>query len=550
MKTRNKKPIRNLAKYAMGSGAGGVIKGYMPDPNEVFAQNNIDIAKAQYEASTNPWIQGAKAVGGLAMGVGMNMFSNAGGIKGLTTDLKKFGLGTGPMGSEGVAIETEEGEVLEKPNGQVTKEGGQKHTQGGNQKVVAPGTTIFSDQIMIGGQTMAERKLARERGLAKLTKAVERDASDMLAKNTLKEMSAKYAVEEQQDLEVQEYANQLDETYNYAMGTGKYGVQKFGKGGKVGPDPYVASTFLNNFGELTPEQIAMERLNKVNTEIERHFGNGDLNTSNYKGINLKQFEPQNQQNTPTEVAISTPSGTPGDAAWMAEDNAFWEQRAKDAPAVLADSANANLSLGDMLGMGSSLYGGFAALANTKSNRANTKINENEYRDFGIDALKANEDATNFLSGQQEKQLQDVNLASKDAITTNRNSARGVNQNRAMNAGVFVNTNKAKADIYDNFSKQMLTQLNAKAGLENIQDNMVMQGATVAKGLNDEDTDNYYTQLGADKQGLANMGMNLGKNLNVQKGNQDFLDMLPDLSAYGLGYTRGAKGKLEIQKIKD
>jgi hypothetical protein len=250
--------------------------------------------------------------------------------------------------------------------------------------------------------------------------------------------------------------------------------------------------------------------------------------------------------------VEKATGNPDDDWWAAEADS--REHLGYAPLTpdkgeVYKTANANLSLGDMLGMGSSLYGGFAAMANTRKNMAGTQVNENEFRDFGIDALQANEDATKFLSGQQEKALTDINLDASSAVISNRNSARGVNQNRALNAGVFVNANKAKADVYDNFSKQMMGQLNTKAGLENMQDQMVMQGAGIAKGLNDEDWDNYWTQLGADKQGLANMGMNLGKSLNVQKGNQDFLDMLPDLSAYGLGYTRGENGKLEIAKIK-
>jgi hypothetical protein len=588
MRTKNKRGARTIAQYAMGSGAAGVIKGYMPDPNEVFAQNSIDIAKAQYEASTNPWVQGGKALGGAAMGIGMNMFSGAGGFGALKTDIGKLtapkaAMGTGPQGASGVPIETEEGEVLETPEGQITQENGQKHTEGGNQKVVAPGTTIFSDQIKVEGKTMAERKLAREKNMKRLSKAVERDASDALAKNTLKQTSEKYKIEEQQDLEVQEYASKLDDQYNYAMGTGKYGVQKF----QYGTDPNGVEVL-----DETPEE-AMARLAKANAESQKLFGNPiakggqnffsgsmlpptstkaieNLSKANtdwasyeaspeyhntYTGPNLSEYAVKPQigatPNTQVAPAVATTSNTPGDAAWVAEDDAFWANEKKVNPAGFVEpyaSANANFSLGDVIGMGSSLYGGFAQSANTKANRANTVVNKNEYRDFGIDALKANEDATAFLGGQQEKALQDINLSATGAITANRNTARGVNQNRAMDAGVFVNANKAKANVFDNFSKQMMTQLNAKAGLENTQDQYVMQGALTAKGLNDEDTDNYYSQRGADIAGLSNMGMNLGKQLNVSKGNQDFLNMLPDLTSHGLGYTRGANGKLMVQKI--
>jgi hypothetical protein len=299
---------------------------------------------------------------------------------------------------------------------------------------------------------------------------------------------------------------------------------------------------------------AIENLSKANTDWASYEASPEYHNT-YTGPNLSEYAVKPQigatPNTQVAPAVATTSNTPGDAAWVAEDDAFWANEKKVNPAGFVEpyaSANANFSLGDVIGMGSSLYGGFAQSANTKANRANTVVNKNEYRDFGIDALKANEDATAFLGGQQEKALQDINLSATGAITANRNTARGVNQNRAMDAGVFVNANKAKANVFDNFSKQMMTQLNAKAGLENTQDQYVMQGALTAKGLNDEDTDNYYSQRGADIAGLSNMGMNLGKQLNVSKGNQDFLNMLPDLTSHGLGYTRGANGKLMVQKI--
>ena len=76
-----KKPRRKLAKYAMGTGNTGVVKGYMPNPSEVFRQNQIDLNQAKYEAASNPFVQGLELLGGVATQAGLSMAS-----KGLEED--------------------------------------------------------------------------------------------------------------------------------------------------------------------------------------------------------------------------------------------------------------------------------------------------------------------------------------------------------------------------------------------------------------------------------------------------------------------------------
>ena len=260
IKNQNMKPkkrkTRKMDSYAMGSGNTGVIKGYMPDPSEVFRQNRIDQDTAISEAASNPFVIGLDMLGSLTTQVGMSMaggskgegnnldfVKGAGGIQVENTNFKTGGLGgptdtayaakgTGAKGVGGIGVNVEKGEILETPEGEMIEEGGNKHTAGGNDKVVPKGTLVFSDQLEIDGKTMADRKKARERSLSKMTKDLEKDPTDMIAKETYKKSKEKYDYEEKQDLFLQGVAGEMDKMHNavFGKGTSEEGVREYEDG--------------------------------------------------------------------------------------------------------------------------------------------------------------------------------------------------------------------------------------------------------------------------------------------------------------------------------
>lgn len=236
---------RKIGSYAMGSGNTGVIKNYMADPSEVFRQNEIDINRAQYEGSSNPFVIGLKALGGLTTQVGMSMMGNEE-VK-VDTDLidsdlatpSKLGefigastngdgmyaaKGTSSAGT-GTKVNAEAGEIVETPDGGMAELGGKKHTDGGENLEVPEGTLIFSDQLKVGGKTMAERKKAREASLSKMKKNLAKDPSDAINKETFRKSKAKYDYEEKNDLMIQGIAGEMDKMMSFAFGTSSKGVQ-------------------------------------------------------------------------------------------------------------------------------------------------------------------------------------------------------------------------------------------------------------------------------------------------------------------------------------
>lgn len=416
-----------------------------------------------------------------------------------STNLPQFALG-GVAG--GVPIEVEDDEVLETPDGSVAQVNGNTHAEGGEDMNVPNGTKIFSDRIKVGDKTMAERKAAREKIEARIQRLAAKNPTDQLLKNSLKRTLEVNAMEEAQDMEIQMMAQQK------AQGA----RQKFAGGGIAGDETSYIQ--YDEFGNpITAEQaytnpgLPMEGMETASQVPIFNWGFND---------------------TYQNVAPSTPA-TP--------------------VATTAKSGNKSASaftLGDGIGMAGNLFGAVAPLLNTIANRAGDMPNKNAFKNFGKDALDANEDAQGYVRGQRENAEEDLRTARNASKIANRDGARGINTIRALDLATDLGYGKGTNQIYDTFAKQMMTMLGQKSELENVQDTYVMSGEAKRDQADRADRDNFYANRGAD---FANLGTNIqgiGKNLNTHKGNQDMVDLLAQLSKYGLNYTRDKNGKLILE----
>ena len=194
MKSNSRK--NRLPKYAIGTS----ITNYIEDPSEALAQNSINIAKAQYEAASNPFVMGLQALSGIGMQAGVTMFDKAGGFGKL--------LGKKATGGRvsGIPVEVEGDEVGETPDGQLLDFNGPSHENGGIETTLPEGTEIYSKRIKIGGESMADRKKKRESIMARYTKKSE--AGDTLAKNALDRIKVGYDKEEELDRQIQDAISQ------------------------------------------------------------------------------------------------------------------------------------------------------------------------------------------------------------------------------------------------------------------------------------------------------------------------------------------------------
>lgn len=234
--------MKNTSKKCAKSGrkkyAGGTsITNYIEDPSEALAQNQINIAKAQYEGATNPWVLGTKGAGALMTGVG-EMLGGTEALAGFAqkgiTKLIKAGGGT--VNSQ-VPVEVEGEEVGEMPNGQLLDFQGPSHEQGGIDANLPEGTEIYSKRIQIDGKTMADRKKARESIVSRYTK--KSDKGDFIAGNSLKRIKVATEKEEAFDRAVQDAIHKSLQT----QGKSLVGREQHGFNPVVGSDNMLDSAY-------------------------------------------------------------------------------------------------------------------------------------------------------------------------------------------------------------------------------------------------------------------------------------------------------------------
>ena len=197
--------------------------------------------------------------------------------------------------------------------------------------------------------------------------------------------------------------------------------------------------------------------------------------------------------------------------------------------------------GDLLGMAGNLYQAFAPLNNTMANRASDTPNINPYKGFGDDALKANDQAKTYAQRMLDSQLQDLESSSLSARRTSRNSAMGVNTQRALDLAIESNKEKATRGIYDSFTNQMLGLFNAQSQLENQQDAYQMQGKAAQDLADRQDKDNFYSQLGIDKTNVGRGIAETGKAFNQTRTNDATENLLNSMFRYTS--VDGSTGKL-------
>ncbi len=475
-------------KFAFGStsvGNNSQVKNYIEQPNDALAKNQEAIAQAMYEASSDPLYVGMKALGGLGMGVAGQMGGTgsavADGAMSMFSSLE-FAMG-GIAGGE--QIEVEGKEVIETPNGKVKEVKGPSHENGGVDVTVPTGSSIFSDRIKVEGETMAMRKKARAAKLEKLDKKLKESPTDKIAKTTYARTKSALDKEEQMDMQLQELIGGI-------------------LGGSGGPQQKAA------FG--------------MNVGYDPNDPNLDAILGDEQGMYNPDGSLVNQK--PTLQAAPIMQNFAGKST------------------TVADKDGNDVAFGDILTVGGGLFSSFAPYLNTLRNRAGDTANVNAYKDFGKDALDANQNAQGYVEGQKQDALQDLTLSKRTAQVNARKGSRSINTMRALNLGSEQEANKSMQDIYGQYSQQMMQLLGQQSGLENQQDQAVMQGEEKRDTADRMDKDAFNTALA---KNLGTIGQGLqetGKSLNAGAENEVTMNMLNQLSTY---FDMDAKGNLIPKK---
>lgn len=528
----NSDPMQNYVaqRYAQMSNNPAFIE----DPNSTLADNNIRKAKAMQDAQSNPWTQGLDILGSLAMQTGMSMMgsgmtgttpsgdaaatngmggwlNNLGGmdqdpygwnnttfVPGAT--VTKMALG-GKTGMNPVEVEGQE--VGQLPNGQLLDFKGPSHEAGGINTMLPDATTIFSKRIKIDGKTMADRKKLREKQTGKLEKLQKDNGTDILLKNAMERTKVTTEAEDAFDLQLQE---QIASLYGQNQETAAYGSSGTGN-----PWQQMLQQMFQTFGQGQQGVVP----NMTGTSADYHtpvtgavdyanpFGN---ETMQELVINVDRKQPE----TSTALPVASNTDTPGEGFSLNQ---------------------AGLpTFGDALGIYGNLKQAYDPMNLTLENRAGDTPNINAFKDFGKDGLNVLDDAKKYVSQVRDENLAGMNLARTGAVNRNRNTARGINTQRALDLATDSQVNKSMNDIYSNFASQMMGILSQEAGMENQQDSMVMQGEQARDLADRQDRDMFYTNLSRDKQAVGEALTRTGKATNEIKGrgvNQTFLNQMSD-----------------------
>jgi hypothetical protein len=482
-------------------------------------------------------------LGGVAMGVGQGVSSLAPALlsildeagKGYATQpivaqqqsqafnplSRQFEFALGGIAPE-VPIEAEGNEMIETPDGSVGEIKGPSHEQGGVDMQVPGGTKIYSDRIAIDGRTMSDRKKARTKMVERLEKLLTKTPTDKLLRNTLKRTQEVLNKEEAKDMMIQQAAGigtpPIEDTGE---------VPQFDRGGIVPLSNYSYSSTVNpTFAQRNP---LLPDIDVGGNELgigDEVLGLGEAVTLNVPSTMQTplSFSPLTEQSLLSNTFNANSVGTQGEKGGRSAGG---------------------LTLGDGIGMAGNLFNAFAPLLNTMRNAEATRPNENFYSEFGRDALDANQQAQDYVAGMRENALTRVAQQANASKANNRNSASSLNTIRALDLATDLGINTSRNQVYDSSSQNMINLLGQKAQLENMQDQVVMGGEQARDLANRQDMDNVFSNLAENYTNLGTNIQGLGKNLNTSQGNKDMLDIMEQLSKYGLGWQRDSKGRLKL-----
>ena len=325
----------------------------------------------------------------------------------------------------------------------------------------------------------------------------------------------------------------------------------------LNPDQQVTGT-ENMLGQQIP---VIETREDISQNAKRDFEQIapdllEMDPKFFKGIpnlplNFKDLPPEQQAIALMEAGLQDPpAGTPIENAG-GQGNLL--ERLGESLGIGGDGTDAGtgtgsdlgLTRGDLMGLAGNIQGKYGPLATTLLNRMETPANVNMFREFGADALRAQEEAIGLATTNRDKALQDARMRENAMRARGRNTARSINTLRALDIAGDMQAGQAEQGAYNAYANQMMQLLGQKASLENVQDQMVMKGEQARDLADRQDIDNFYTNLAQNVANISEFTQKTGRDLNQAIYNQDFLSAMENMSQYNIGVERDAQGKIQL-----
>jgi hypothetical protein len=481
-----------------------------------------------------------------------------------------------------IPAEVEGGEVAQTPYGDLLQFFGNSHEQGGIDIDLPEGTDVFSKRIKIDNVTLADRKKKREARLKRLQKKLEKNRTDALLKNTLLRTEENNQKEEGIDKSVQEMVRKYLSNYepgirNYELGENP---QQYAGGGIVGfpSEPYdnIVAALNNPYNKnLIKKNEILSLLQQAGIENlkpelsndsgqERSFYTQSIEPKapeiNVQGVfdnwkyndegmieGLNSFLPisPTKESNVTGIKETIKRGSNNNNS---NPNGFkdksWTQFLGYMPTV-----------GDMAGIYGNLFQGYAPYNNTLANRAGDLPNVNSYQNFGENTLKTLNDQRSLLEQNRARQMSDLTLARNASVNRNRNSAMGINTQRALDLASDMELGRIGNQVDMQYNQQLAQLMNMIAQSQGIQDQVRMGGEERKLEADKADRDAYYTQIAKDLANLGGMYSETGKTLNQIKTRGDILrtqnEMFDNVGYSPAGfYGKQNSGKNLLDQVAD
>lgn len=388
-------------------------------------------------------------------------------------------------------INVEGNEIVQQPGQMAMKVSGPSHEEGGVDMNVPVGTKIFSDRLEIDGKSMQQRKAARERRLGKLNSTFDKHMPTNVARNTKNRMSSNIQAEEAQDMQLQEAANKIyapPQEQQEQMAYGGYKRMKYPYGGYEDGLDMIPTSAMDR---MSPSYGVNMYPNAVDRTLNR---------------------------TSPDYSVISPVAAANPVV------------ANPTPRPIGQ-----LGAGDYVGMAGTAFNTIAPILNTLRAKKMTAPVMNRFEGVGQRAIESNDQAQNYVAGQKANAMTDIDTSANASMIRNRNSARGVNTQRALDTITDIVRGKSRNAVGDTFSRQMTGLMGQRGALTNFQDIHEAQGQTAADTANAMNRDNYYSNMA---QNLTNAGegiQTIGRDLNAAKTNRVDANLISQLSQYGLAF---------------
>lgn len=484
---------------------------------------------------------------------------------------------------QNIPVEVEGGETAQLPNGQMIGFNGNLHENGGIDVDLPEGTEIYSQRLTKDGETLAERKLKRERTMDRVRRKQNKRSTDNLYNNTVERLQMIADYQEAQDQAYQDGVRNLVNQI-YGEDSGIYPQFNAACGGRV-KAAWGVDGPLKNLLNKTKDSVQ----GFINRNINLDYGkrNGEFpyyddklnNISKRETYQISHYTGDPKTDYPIAFDFSVPATrlTTGEITArnrydmeqignLYKDGKIGEATVKfllsipklygrSAAHIIGNEINDSTystggrvkawaelldnsaTLGNLNVLAGNMYQGIAPYLTTLKQREGDMPNVNTFRDYNKDAIRSIKDAMDASARTRDTQLAGLELSRRNALNDARNQARSVNTLNALGAAMSDYYNQESDKVYnayqDNYNK-LLAQL---SGLQSNRDLEYMKAEDQRNERDTQDRDAFYRNLAKDNAEIGRAIAQSGKDLNAMRLAVYNSNLINQLSKYGIGIDR-------------